>query len=148
LHSKEFSGLTSDEAKVKISLWLQDNGIGGEEIVENRLHTINFSSQESRNAIKNKTKTIETRALNPEEPEKYFGDVKTGDVLKMVNKDTGEILYAKITEKYQRNNLEALFKAPELKDIYTRPYDELTNLEQLKDYYSFTNDYVEKIKKN
>jgi hypothetical protein len=57
------------------------------------LHTINFYNQATWNGIKKKHKTIETRALNPEEPEKYFGNVKTGDILKMVNKETGEAIY-------------------------------------------------------
>jgi aspartyl-tRNA synthetase len=36
---------------------------------------LNFYAQNTFAAIKNGTKTIETRALNPDEPERYFGNI-------------------------------------------------------------------------
>ncbi len=46
--------------------------------------------------IKNGTKTVETRALNPDEPERYFGDLAVGDILECLAVDTGEVLNKKI----------------------------------------------------
>jgi ASC-1-like (ASCH) protein len=40
-----------------------------------KTHRINFYRDEVFASIKNGTKTIETRALNPEEPERYFGNI-------------------------------------------------------------------------
>jgi len=36
---------------------------------------LSFYDQVTRNAIQDGIKTIETRALNPEEPERYFGNI-------------------------------------------------------------------------
>jgi isoleucyl-tRNA synthetase len=38
--------------------------------------SINFYEQKTRQAIVDGVKTIETRALNPQESERYFGDIK------------------------------------------------------------------------
>jgi len=88
--------------------------------------------------------------LNPEEPEKYFGNVKVGDILKMVNKETGEILYGKITETYLRKTFEELFNEPEGEKIYSNKeeYKQATTVEAIKKYWDFTEGYVEKIEKN
>jgi len=47
---------------------------------------INFYLQIIWDNIAAGRKTVESRALNPEEPERYFGDIKVGDVLRFVNK--------------------------------------------------------------
>jgi isoleucyl-tRNA synthetase len=112
----------------------------GEKALEKHLHTINFYDQATRNGIKTKLKTIETRALNPEEPEKYFGNAKIGDVLKMVNKETDEVLYGKITEKFEWKNFEELFSAPVLADIYRNKEQvkSVKTVDDLKKGYNFT----------
>lgn len=38
--------------------------------------SLSFYDQHTRNALSDGTKTIETRALNPHEPHRYFGDMK------------------------------------------------------------------------
>ena len=38
--------------------------------------SLSFYNQDTWNALVNGTKTIETRALNPEEPQRYFGDIE------------------------------------------------------------------------
>ncbi|MEI8090918.1 MAG: hypothetical protein WCG98_01310 [bacterium] len=50
--------------------------------------TIHFYDQTTWQSIVDGTKTLETRALNPEEPDRYFGDVKVGDILHFENKET------------------------------------------------------------
>lgn len=122
----------------------------GEQTLGEHLHTINFYNQATRNGIVNKTKTIETRALNPEEPERYFGNIKTGEVLKMINKETGEIIYGKITKSYLWKNFEELFNEPELSDVYRdkEALKNVKNVEDLKKEWDFTDGYVEKIEKN
>ncbi|MDR2540988.1 MAG: hypothetical protein LBD11_04335 [Candidatus Peribacteria bacterium] len=114
------------------------------------MYTINFYNQVTRNGIIKKIKTIETRALNPEEPERYFGNVKTGDILKMVNKNTGKAVYGKITECYLWKSFEELFNEPELENIYTdkEHFKTIITPEQLKKDWDFTDGYVEKIETN
>lgn len=71
--------------------------------------SLNFRKQSIRDMIVSGTKTIETRALNPEEPEKYFGDVQVGDIILLCNKLTGEELQAKVVQKRVRKNFDALW---------------------------------------
>ena len=41
-----------------------------------KIVSLSFYNQDTWNALVNGTKTIETRALNPEEPQRYFGDIE------------------------------------------------------------------------
>jgi threonyl-tRNA synthetase len=57
------------------------------------------------------TKTIETRALNPEEADRYFGDIKVGDKAIFHNKETGEDLEFVITKvNFYKNLADAVDK--------------------------------------
>ena len=106
----------------------------GEEEWKEKLHTINFYNQDTWNGIVNKVKTIESRALNPEEPERYFGNIKEGAVLKMVNKETGEMIYGKITQTYLWKSFEELFNEPELEKLYSdkKVFEQVKTLEDVK----------------
>ncbi|HXH27273.1 MAG TPA: class I tRNA ligase family protein [Candidatus Acidoferrum sp.] len=64
----------------------------------NPVLSINFYDQSTWEAIKNGTKTVESRALNPEEPERCFGDIKAGDVIELVNKHTSETMLVRVDE--------------------------------------------------
>lgn len=90
---------------------------------------LNFRKQSVRDMIISGTKTIETRALNPEEPEKYFGNVQVGDIILLCNKLTGEEIQATVTERRIWNNFDALWQEQEL--LYKIASDKET-LSQMK----------------
>ena len=50
--------------------------------------SLSFYEQKTWKAIVDGVKTLETRALNPEEPERFFGNIQVGDVVKFINKET------------------------------------------------------------
>lgn len=117
---------------------------------------LSFYSQPTRNAIDDETKTIETRALNPDEPERYFGDVEVGDELTFVNKGdtlaaTKEIL-VRVLKCYQRDNLESLRESDmEIKKkIYSdkQKLANIDNIDSFKKDRDFTPGYLDKIQKN
>jgi valyl-tRNA synthetase/ASC-1-like (ASCH) protein len=54
-----------------------------------RVWDLSFYQKEILDAILNGGKTIEARVLNPEEPERYFGDIKPRDIINCVDKSTG-----------------------------------------------------------
>jgi len=113
---------------------------------ENSL-TLNFYNQETFSKIKDGSKTIETRALNPEEKDRYFGNVKKGDYLKFLNKETNEIIYVGVENVKQYKNLNELLKDKEsLKQI--SPGKEFNSILDLEKGYNFTEGYVDKINKN
>lgn len=112
--------------------------------------TINFYEQKNFDALKNGTKTIETRALNPEEKERYFGDVVVGDTLCFLNKNTQEQFFVKVKKIYVWKSFEELYADPLLEYIYAdkEKISQLTSVEDLKNGYNYIPDYVEKIEKN
>lgn len=95
---------------------------------------LSFHNKEVLDRIKSKEKTIETRALNPEEPERYFGDIKEGDLIVCVDKSEKEhkyifrkakhvTTYKSLAAAYPELNWENVFKqkpksAAELKQHY------------------------------
>ena len=76
--------------------------------------TLNFRQQYIRDMIISGRKTIETRALNPEEPEKYFGSIQIGDNILLCNKITKEELKAKVTNKRIWKNFDELRQNQEI----------------------------------
>ncbi|MFZ6035670.1 MAG: leucine--tRNA ligase [Patescibacteria group bacterium] len=91
-------------------------------------------------------KTIETRALNPDEPDRYFADIQAGDVIKGVLKGTNESLYLRVTKQYQFRNLEEFHQHRDLLGKLRAHFD--PTLEELKEFYALTPDYVDRIQKN
>jgi len=96
---------------------------------------INFYDQKTREAIVDKIKTIETRAINPEEKDRYFWDVKVWDIVKFNNKETWESVSVKINKVYLRNNLEELWDAD--KKIIEKIYTNKTTLKNIKSFEDF-----------
>ena len=114
--------------------------------------TIHFYDQKTRQAVKDGVKTIETRALNPEETDRYFGDVKSGDIVKFVNKEAGADVFAKIKTVYTRKNLAALWEEDTkvIEKIYTNK-NTLKGIKTQKDFEKgrdFQEGYLDKINKN
>jgi len=68
--------------------------------------------------IKNGSKTVETRALNPDEPERYFGNAKVGDTLECLAVDTGEMLNKKIIRVTLYEDFEEYLVSEDLAKIF------------------------------
>lgn len=177
VNSKQFDGMTSAEARVKILAWLQQQGLAqgkvnyklrdwifsrqhywGEpipmthcdhckEVVESTPHQLNFREEKIWKKIISGEKTIETRALNPEEPERYFGNIKEGDLVKFTYVPTGENLYFKIKAAHIYNDLKALAQDQALLAKIGLKKQYQSEVELLADY-NFTDDYADRIKKN
>ncbi|HOG15538.1 MAG TPA: class I tRNA ligase family protein, partial [Candidatus Absconditabacterales bacterium] len=178
VNSGQFSGLTSDEAITKMQERLEEKQIGGKKInyrLQDRVFsrqryrgepfpivfcnhcdsklTINFRNKDTRNGILSGNKTIETRALNPEEPERFFGNIKAGDIVVAINKETNEELRLKIIKTYQRKDLRDMRENEDhetIKKIY-RNKEMFENTKTFDDFESkraLTEGYIEKIKKN
>lgn len=177
-NSWEFTGLTSDEAIAKMQVRLTERSMGGKKCnykIQDRVFSrqryrgepfpvvfcnhcnskvsINFRNQETRNGIVSKNKTIETRALNPEEPERYFGDIKVGDIILAINKETNEEIRLKVSKTYQRKSLKDMREHEDhetIKKIY-RNKETFENTKTFEDFESkrdFTPEYNQKIQQN
>ena len=177
INSGKYSNLTSTEAREKITNWLEENNLGKKAVnyklrdwIFSRQHywgepipivkckecglkklkikmELNFRVNEIWDQIIINKKTIETRALNPEEKDKHFGDIKVGDLVRFNNKNTKEFEIVKINKVYHFKNLNELF---ETKNIIRKivPDTKIEKLSQLEKVFSFTDDYLKRIEKN
>ncbi|MEK6873727.1 MAG: class I tRNA ligase family protein [Nanoarchaeota archaeon] len=117
------------------------------ENVEKNSTELTFYDQESFENLKNGLKTMETRALNPEEKNKFFGRLKGGDYLKCVNKTDGRLIYLEILNAKKYSTLSKLFEDKNsIRKIF--PNKNITSFSELEKCYSFTSDYLNKINKN
>jgi leucyl-tRNA synthetase len=108
--------------------------------------SLNFYVQDVWRAIVDGVKTVETRALNPEEKGRYFGDTKVGDILTLVNKKTNKEKLYRIKNQKIFNNFDELFADKGIiSKFHIKNYKTVKDLEKS---YDFTEGYVEKIKKN
>lgn len=177
INSWEFSWLTSDEAIEVMQTRLEKNNIWWKKINykmqdrvfsrqryrwepfpilrvdENPKLEINFYEQKTRQAIIDGIKTVETRALNPEEKDRYFGDVQVWDTLKLNNKETWESIFVKVKNTYQRKNLENLRNHKDksiIEKIYTNrsKFAKIKTLEEFSKWRDFQQWYLDKINKN
>lgn len=112
--------------------------------------SINFYNQPTWDKITQGTKTIETRALNPEEPERYFGNVQVGDTIEYINKLTDERMCVKVTEQYIWKNFAELANATDevLSAIGCDLSQDIHHPDVLKQRRNFSPDYIERIEKN
>ena len=118
--------------------------------VQKEALTLSIYHQPSWEMLTSGRKTIETRALNPEEPERYFGNVRAGNVLRIVNKVTNEERYFKVTAASQFKNLEELFKQPEefLMAIASDKSKKPTLEDWKKGYAEYADGYLDRVQKN
>lgn len=174
VNSNEFDWLNSQEARQKLTEYATKNWFWTKKInyklrdwlfsrqrywgepiplihLENndveKLINFNFYYENVIDSIISWVKTVETRALNPEEPNRYFWNIKIGDVVTFTDK-TKDIKYlVKINEVKTWKDIEELYKDKEnLEKVLSEKKE--VSLEELKKLYAYTPDYVERIEKN
>lgn len=97
-------------------------------------------------------KTLETRALNPEEKDRYFGDLEVGDILKCSYKDqktkkVKEQTLFRVKSKKIYSSINNLFNDKiALSKFSSKKYKTEKGLEE--SFSVFGEDYIRKIKKN
>lgn len=82
--------------------------------VESTPYYLHFYKREIWDSLSNGTKTIETRALNPDEPERYFGKIEAENYIKAIFKPTGEIMWLRVKNVKTYKNLKSVFQDKEL----------------------------------
>lgn len=113
--------------------------------------TLNFYYEDVWEDLKTGRKTLETRALNPEEPDRYFGDANIGDILHFNFKDkkTKQIKEKKLfkikTKKTYSSVKEFYNDKLALSKLSKKHY---SSLKELSDDYSYTPNYLDRINEN
>jgi leucyl-tRNA synthetase len=178
INSGKFDGLTVKECIEKISEWLEREKLGNKAInyrlqdwvfsrqrywgepipiihcaecknkIEKESHYINFYNQDTWSKLISGKKTVETRALNPEEKDRYFGDIKQGEYIKAINKETKAEEFFVVEGVNNYKDLVELFEDKDTLEKVYSPAPSPKSLEELEKGYSFTDGYVEKIKNN
>ncbi len=116
--------------------------------IEREAKVLNFYHADIWQHLLDGTKTIESRADNPDEPERRFAEIRPGEYLRFVNKTTGETQFAKVTEARRFATLAELFEdKPTLAAIFAgKSPDSLAALEA--SYAALADGYAEKIRAN
>ena len=115
------------------------------DVVESTPHYLNFYRPEIWENIKSGTKTIETRALNPDEPERFFGKIKAEDYIKAIFKPTGEIMWLRVKQVKKYISLKEVFEDKELL-MKMLPGKKHESVEALtKDYNALAEGYADRI---
>lgn len=109
---------------------------------------LNFYNQEIFNALTNGNKTIETRALNPEEPERYFGNIKEGDYVIACNRsdNTSQRFLVKKVRIYK--DYKEFYKNENLNKIFTNSLLPKSEEELITSYDELAENYGQKIKQH
>ena len=111
---------------------------------------LNFKIQKIWDDIISGKKTIETRALNPEEPQKYFGSIKVWTIVSATNINTWGIKYLQVKTIYNFNTLQELYDQGINFVNKILPDFIYHNVEELEEYWVhyMGETYVQKIKQN
>lgn len=109
--------------------------------------SLNFRENSIWDRIVAGEKTVETRALNPEEPERYFGKIVEGDLIKFSNKITDESRLFRVKRAYKFKTIDEFFEKKYLHEkTFGRAFSKVEDLESV--YQQLAPVYLEKIKKN
>jgi len=173
--SWEFSEMTSDQAIEAMQKWLEKNNIWWKKVnyrlqdwVFSRqryrwepipmIHcdncdvklSINFYSKDIWDRLLSGDKTIESRALNPEEKDRYFGSIREWDIVKAILKETWETQNFRVKKIWEYDNLKDLFEDKFVcLGICGSYIDKYNTYEKFEKWYESLADwYVDKINKN
>jgi valyl-tRNA synthetase len=109
---------------------------------------LSFYNPQIVDAIKAGTKTIETRALNPEEPDRYFGNIKSGDIVIVDDKSRKEkIPYLVRDVRVYKDALE-YFQKEDLGKVFSTGSVPTTYDEMIERYEKLADNYGKKIAQN
>ncbi len=116
-----------------------------------RVWYLNFRDKKILNALIAGKKTVETRALNPKEPNRYFGNIKPGDIVIAVDKTLKghNATYPFVVKDVKIfKNLKSLYNSSiKLEKIF--PTNPPSTLEELKKRYAkLSPNYLKKIEQN
>ena len=115
-----------------------------------RVWNLSFYKKEIINALKKGNKTIETRALNPEEPHRFFGEIKEGDIIVAIDKSKNShqertpflvkrvAIYKNVKDMYENEDITKISSDGRKKSL-----EEFSKM-----YASLAPGYLDKINKN
>lgn len=111
--------------------------------------SLNFGDQKIWKSLLNGAKTVETRALNPEENGRYFGNVKEGEKMIFRNTQNQEERVFQVLKVHKFEKLADFFAQKELVKK-TFPESQIKTLKDLENKYaSLSSDgYARKVKEN
>jgi leucyl-tRNA synthetase len=109
---------------------------------------IKFYANDSFERILSGVKKIETRALNPEEPERYFGNWKVGDYIVGMQTKSNEKLLFKIKALKIWKDFEELAQDTESQLKINQNYINLTAKELYDDYNRMVEGYSDRVEQN
>jgi len=117
-------------------------------LIKNKAWALSFYDQEALNMVRLGTKSIETRALNPEEKDRFFGDIKTGDLIIAVERSGEGVhhVYKKAGSIEVFKNLEEAFIKIEWSKVFGRNLNSLQELREI--YEGLKSGYADLIDKN
>jgi valyl-tRNA synthetase len=102
--------------------------------------------------VKMGTKSVETRALNPDEPERFFGNISRGDLIVCVDKAQGDRIdhvYKKASKVKQFKNVADAWEhvpAGDWKKVFDVPVNSLAGLRKI--YANIFPGYLDRVEKN
>lgn len=105
-------------------------------------------NDQSYSRLKSGEKSFEVRALNPEEPERFFGDIKVGDLIVFKDKSGEEnpSIYRKVKSVKTFKNLDEAFGQLYWKNITGEEFHDTAEVKEW--YMKVALDYDKKIEKN
>ena len=117
-------------------------------LIKQRAWYLSFYDQEILARVKDGSKKIETRALNPEEPDRFFGDMKPGDLIVCVDKSGSEFFwyYKKVAGFSIYKNISEVFAKLDHEKAFGHKFSSETELR--KRYDQFSEGYAKKIDEN
>jgi len=93
--------------------------------------TLNFREQNIFEMIKSGVKAVETRALNPDEPKRYFGNIGVGDKIELRSVKTGEILTKEVVRVSIYKSIDDFLNREDLSKIFGEPVSKKEAAEKL-----------------